>query len=175
MDLGSWTDHAIVTIRQYLQSDTYWRPRLRRGKGVNSVHLAILVEPFLGYILDGTKTVESRFSTRQCAPFGRVRIGDIVLLKGASGPVAGLCEVSSVRFVDLHTVPIKEIRAQFGDTIRADAAFWKARMKSAYATILGVTQVRSLPPIACPKRDRRGWVVLSGGLAQESLLLQYGS
>jgi hypothetical protein len=88
MDLGSWTNGALGRIHQYLRTDTYWRKKLAHGPDTSAVHLAILVEPFLGYILDGSKTVESRFSNRQCAPFGRVRIGDIILLKGASGPVA---------------------------------------------------------------------------------------
>ena len=46
-----------------------------------SVHLAILLEPYLQYILDGTKTVESRFSKNRIAPYNMVEPGDVVLLK----------------------------------------------------------------------------------------------
>jgi hypothetical protein len=36
------------------------------------VHLAVFVELFLSSLLDGTKTIESRFGLRRSAPFGRV-------------------------------------------------------------------------------------------------------
>ena len=171
MDLGSWTGVAVREIRQSLQDDSYWSRKLHGAAGPMNVHLAILVEPFLGYLLDGTKTVESRFSTRQCAPFRRVETGDIVLLKSASGPVKGICEVSRTWFFDLRSVPLGDIRTRFGEALCADAAFWKARAHAEYATLLGVKAVRVVPPLVCPKRDRRGWVVLANRRGQVQLPL----
>src|SRR4051794_13550693 len=61
-------------------------------------HLAILFEPFVSKILDGTKTIESRFHRVRCAPFGQVRDGDILFLKVTSGPLVALAIVTDVMY-----------------------------------------------------------------------------
>ena len=35
----------------------------------NNVHVAIVNEPFLGYIKNGKKTIESRFTKNKIAPY----------------------------------------------------------------------------------------------------------
>lgn len=45
----------------------------------NRIHLAILTEPYLEWILSGKKTVESRFSIHRVPPFGVVSPGDAFL------------------------------------------------------------------------------------------------
>jgi hypothetical protein len=171
MDFASWTSFAMGKIRESLRKDSHWSAKLGDKRSTSSVHLAVLVEPYLSYVLDGTKTVESRFSTRRCAPFGRVESGDIVLLKSASGPVMGLMEVSRMWSFDLRSKPIGDIRAKFGAELRADDDFWEAREAAEYATLLRVHAVRAVPPLACPKKDRRGWVVLSSTRDQLKLPL----
>lgn len=51
-----------------------------------TLHLAILRQPYLDLIADGTKTTESRFNTKRAAPFGKVAVGDLVLLKEPVSP-----------------------------------------------------------------------------------------
>jgi hypothetical protein len=172
MDLATWATDAWHGISQSLQHDRYWKPRLNVPPTSVGFHLAVLVEPFLGYILEGRKTVESRFSVNRCAPFQRVSVGDIVLLKSASGPVRGICEVSRTWFFDLRTVPLREIRERFEDALCADTEFWKVRAHAEYATLMGVKAVRPLPPLSCPKRDRRGWVILTKPGLQVDLPVQ---
>ena len=41
-------------------------------------HLAILTPSWIELILDGSKTIESRFTKVRCLPFGKVRAGDVV-------------------------------------------------------------------------------------------------
>jgi hypothetical protein len=125
-----------------------------------AIHLAVMVEPFLTHILSGEKTIESRFSRRAIAPFERAAIGDLVLLK--AGPVVGSFRVSSTNFITLHdSNDLMQVRAAYGRAICAeDDDFWNARSGKRYATLLGVADVRKLPPTHIPKSDRRGWVVL---------------
>ncbi len=170
MDFDRWTSSALSQIRRELRGDSHWDAKLS-GQDGSSVHLAVLVEPYLSYVLDGSKTIESRFSSRQCAPFGRVRTGDVVLLKGASGPVKGLFEVARTWSFDLRTAPLAEIRAKFGNELRADDDFWEARSAAEYATLLRVRAVRAVTPMACPKKDRRGWVVLTDRREQLDLAI----
>ena len=67
-------------------------------------HLAILAPGWIEPILDGTKTIESRFTKVRCAPYGKVHAGDLVYMKESGGPVKGnetqpfieQCQVASV-------------------------------------------------------------------------------
>jgi hypothetical protein len=125
------------------------------------IHLAVFVEPFLRYVLDGSKTVESRFSLHRCAPFGRVSVGDAVLLKRAGGPVVGIARVRTVWSYELDESSWAEIREQFALALRAqDQEFWERRRGASYATLMMFDHVLALEPVEWEKRDRRGWVVV---------------
>ena len=78
----------------------------------------MFVQPFLGYVLDGSKTVESRFSVKRCAPFEKVSQGDVVLLKGAGGPVVGIARVRTVWSFDLDETSWGVIRERFAKRVR---------------------------------------------------------
>jgi hypothetical protein len=134
-----------------------------------SIHLAILNEPYLRFVLDETKTVESRFSRNACAPFGRVTTGDIVLLKRASGPVVGACTVTAAWDYRLTPTAWSEIKRRFGRAMCAQADFWDDRREASYATLMKIRDARRLPDLHIPKRDRRGWVVLRDRLLPQLL------
>jgi hypothetical protein len=151
-------------IRRAVADDRLWRGLL--GAPDSSlpscgIHLAVFVEPFLGYVLDGSKTVESRFSVNRCAPFGKVSQGDIVLLKKAGGPVVGVVRVRTVWSYELDKKSWKMIRERFTVALRAqDPEFWDRRRAATYATLMLLDKVLALEPIEWQKRDRRGWVVV---------------
>jgi len=171
MELSDWGVRAVEHLQHELRRDHRWSKTLAPAlEPSRKVHLAVFVEPFLAYVLEGKKSIESRFSTRQCAPFRRVSIGDIVLLKEASGPVRGVCEVAKTWFFDLDSMPLAEVRERFAvDICATDDDFWRARDKADYATLLKLRSVRKVTPLRCPKRDRRGWVVLSNTQKQLTL------
>jgi hypothetical protein len=125
------------------------------------LHLAVLAEPFLSFVLNGRKTIESRFTRTRCAPFDRIRQGDIILLKQVSGPVCGLVLAKQTWFFDLHHQPIQTIREQYSGAICADDAFWGLKRGAAYATLIELAEPVSIDAIPCNKRDRRGWVALT--------------
>jgi hypothetical protein len=174
MDLAAWTTDAVRHIRHELRGDAQWKTVLAPTPRAARIHLAVFVEPFLSYVLDGSKSVESRFSTKQCAPFRRVEPGDIILLKAASGPVRGICAVAKTWFFDLRSVPLSTVRERYAESICAtDDGFWQSREKADFATLMKLRWVRELPPMTCPKRDRRGWVILDGD--RDQLALPYSS
>lgn len=125
------------------------------------LHLAILAEPFLSFVLSGRKTIESRFTRTRCAPFDQIRSGDIILLKRVGGPVCGLVLAKQTWFFDLHFQPIDTIRERYGDPICADDAFWELKRGAAYATLIELAEPISIGAIPCNKKDRRGWVALT--------------
>ena len=132
-----------------------------KSTGNIGIHLAILVEPYLSYIMDGTKTIESRFSKNKVAPYKRVKKGDAILLKRSGGPIIGCCEVAEAMFFQIDPGVLLALKEEHGRQIRAPDEFWKEKESSSYVTLLkirGVVPV--LPGIAIAKNDQRGWIVL---------------
>jgi len=111
--------------------------------------------------MSGKKTVESRFGIQRCAPHGRVHRKDLLLLKRASGPVIGICQVAKTWFFEVPKTPLDSIREQFAHQLCAeDPAFWSARANASFATLMKIEQVTPIEPVIARKRDRRGWVVV---------------
>ena len=160
------TDELIRDIKRSTAHLEFWRRYLQHlsssAPNLFSIHLAVLVEPYLQFILDGSKTIESRFSKRRVAPYGVVRSGDIILLKRASAKgLRGLCVVSKVWYYNLTPDSWADIRDGFAKAMCADdPQFWDARRSSRFATLMRLSEVAVLPAFNVHKRDRRGWVVL---------------
>lgn len=151
-------------VRQAVADDPEWNLALGEpGSPLPAfgIHLAVFVDPFLGYVLDGSKSVESRFSSTRCAPYGKVRKGDLLLLKRAGGSVVGLAHVSTVWSYRLNDSSWRTIREQFAEALRAQAPeFWDQRSRAAFATLMSIDRVLAIRPVEWDKRDRRGWVVV---------------
>jgi hypothetical protein len=157
------TTGLISHLTEHLGNDEAWRPALDALKrGDATLHLAVLGKPFLGPLLDGIKTIESRFSRVRHAPYGVLRPGDIVAVKQPGGPVVGAFQAGEVRNYRLTPGLINKIRGRFGQQIHAHDQFWDDRADSRYATLAVVAHPRTLPRFPFPKRDRRGWAVLTG-------------
>jgi hypothetical protein len=157
-----------------VQGDLFWESYLQQLRTPSSttftLHLAILVEPYLQFILEGKKTVESRFSTRRFAPYNRVEKGDVVLLKQSSGPIVGVCQVSYAWFYELDPESWRTIKKDFAVAICAqDPNFWEQRESASFATLMRIENVKSISPIKFIKRDRRGWVILHESSGQLQL------
>jgi hypothetical protein len=116
------------------------------------VHIACMVEPFLEYILDGRKTIESRFSKPLIPPYRNISVGDFVLLK--AGPIVASFRASTVEFVELTRSRIRQLAEDHSEAICADEDFWAARADKNYATLIGVCDVRQLTPVKVDKQDR---------------------
>ena len=56
-------------------------------------HVAILRQPFFDMVLSGEKTIESRWSMHKVAPYGKVGIGDEILLKETGKDVTATAKV----------------------------------------------------------------------------------
>ncbi len=128
-----------------------------RAKG--GIHLAIFVEPFLGAVLDGRKTLESRFAKNRCAPFGTVSEGDLVFLKKSGGPVVGVASVGEPMFHHIGDGTLAAMRQSHAEALFAeDDGFWDDRREKRYATLIPIDHVVQFEPIGIDKKDRRGWV-----------------
>ena len=163
--MKAWIERLVPELLNHVESDDVWSGLLKEALIESlppvSTHLAIFVEPFLQFVLEGKKPVESRFSAKKCAPYDAISENDLVLLKRSGGPIVGVCEVSKVWFYELDPQSWRSIREEFAVAMCAqDPGFWNSRENAAYATLLHLGRVKAVPPIGCTKRDRRGWVVL---------------
>jgi ASC-1-like (ASCH) protein len=156
-------------LSQLLDSDPIWKDNLLKVISSRiALHLAVFREPYLTFLLEGKKTIESRFSLKRQAPYNQISEGDIILLKRASGPIVGLCQVEDAWFYKLDSRSWREIKNEYFKEIYVqDQSFWDERQFASYATLIRVQNTRLISPIKYPKRDRRGWVVL---LPRESQL-----
>ena len=160
------TKELVDSLKQSTDGHQFWEGYLEKLSASEpvpfSVHLAILLEPYLQYILEGTKTVESRFSKNRIAPYNMVEPGDVVLLKKvAAKSISGVCVVRRVWFYQLNPETWSQIRDGFSKALRADdPSFWNRRETAQFATLMRIAEVHPLPSIEVPKRDRRGWVIL---------------
>jgi hypothetical protein len=126
-------------------------------------HLAVMREPYLSFVRERRKTVESRFSRVQTPPFGYVAAGDILLLKEVAGPVTALARVVTADFYTLDAAVFARLRDRFAAALCAtDPDFWDERRDARYATLMRIDDVTIVDPLPVDKRDRRGWVVLTG-------------
>lgn len=150
-----------------LPSGSAWHGRLRAaicGDADIGVHLGVFVEPYLEAILDGRKTIESRFGVHRCAPFERVQRGDIIFLKRSGGPVVGLALAGGADYYHLDADVLGDLRDRFAVELYAeDEAFWSARAEKRFATLIHIDDTLKIETMDIDKRDRRGWVTYFEG------------
>ena len=151
-------------LRSRVRNDPFWASYLDQAESQTprfSIHLAVFVEPYLRLVLEGRKTVESRFSEHRIAPYKRAKEGDVILLKQSGGLVVGLCRILRVWFYDLDPQSWEALRREFTQALCAqDPDFWAQRRGASFATLMQIDNVRAIEPLRCVKRDRRGWVLL---------------
>jgi hypothetical protein len=154
----------ISQLADYVARHPFWRDYITKAVAATwpvGLHLAVFAEPFLRLVLERHKTTESRFSRTRCAPFNRVRNGDIILMKEVGGPICGVAIARRALFFDLRYQPIAQIRERYGPSICADDEFWDQRRYSSYATLIDLSEPLAIADFPCDKRDRRGWVALT--------------
>ena len=112
-------------------------------------------------MLEGLKTVESRFGLQRRRPYQRVQPGDIILLKRSGGAVEGLALATAAEFHRLSPGVLADIRRRFAIQLFArDDKFWSSRADKRYATLIELGDVARIEPMSIPKRDRQGWLTL---------------
>lgn len=126
-------------------------------------HLAIFKGNGGELILNGQKTIESRFSRAKIAPFGQVFSRELVYIKPSGKEIIGQFRVKKVIcFEGLTAGDVKDIREIYGKEIAMDEIYWKAKEAAKVATLIFIGESSRFltAPLKIPKKDLRGWVVL---------------
>lgn len=124
------------------------------------IHLAVFDAHSLALILEGKKTIDTRFSKIRQAPFDRIKAGDSVMLKLAGGPIVAVARAKRVFFyADLTRDQVQRLKESYNDLIQASREFWTNKKLAKYATFIQIAEVQPILPVRLRKKDRRGWVV----------------
>ena len=158
----SWYLPLLNLIRKDIEKDTFWRDFFDVEYKKVNLHLGVFIEPYLQLVLDGEKTLESRFSINKIAPLNKVATGDILLLKRTAGPIVGICQISDVLTFSLNSKVFEDIKNKYNHDLRIqNSDFWIQKNRSKHATLMKIENVVTLrSAINFTKKDRRGWIVL---------------
>lgn len=63
-----------------------------------TIHLGVFTEPYLSLMLNGVKTIESRFSKNKILPYNQISKNDIVIIKKSGGQILGYLYKRSIVF-----------------------------------------------------------------------------
>jgi len=147
-----------VMLQVVNKENTYWTEKFLNAD-FNKVHIAIMVEPYLSYILNGKKTIESRFSKKRILPFKKIESKDIVILKKSGGCVEGIFEAGKVCFFEqLETKSISELKESYNSQICGDDKFWKEKQSSKYASLIEIKALFPCDRIKVTAKNRKSWL-----------------
>lgn len=125
-----------------------------------TIHLGIFSEPYLTYMLEGKKTIESRFSKNKIVPYNQITKDDVVIVKKSSGNVLGYFTIKDVLFFDLNTISIGEIKSKYNKQLCVDETFWISKKNSNYATLIIIDKLFKLKPFHVSKKGMQTWIKL---------------
>jgi hypothetical protein len=116
-------------------------------------------------MLDGTKKIGLKFSTRRTAPYQKLLNGDVIYLKESSGPVRGRVRADKVTNVEI-TDPeqIMQFLSRYIDEIGISSesqlmSIYFQNINRRYLCYWEMSKPEILQhPILIRKNDRRAWV-----------------
>lgn len=126
----------------------------------HNLHLGIFTEPYLTYMLDGKKTIESRFSKNKILPYNQISKNDIVIVKKSRGNIVAYFTIKEVLFFNLSHTPINEIREKYNKQLCVNEDFWISKSNSNYATLIIIDKINKINPFHINKKGMQTWIKL---------------
>jgi len=125
-----------------------------------SLHLGIFSEPYLTYMLEGKKMIESRFSKNKRLPYKQISKDDIVIVKKSSGNILAYFTIKKVLFFDLSKTSIMEIKAKYNNELCVNDEFWISKKDCNYATLIFIDKLIRLKAFHINKKGMQTWIKL---------------
>lgn len=140
-----------------LKDNSYWKEKILDPDC--KIHLALMVEPYLSLILNGRKTIESRFSRNKIKPYNSISKGDIVVLKRSGGGLVAVFEAGDVWFKQIGSdKDLCEIKSEYGAGLCLDDQFWERKRDANYVTLINISHLQILSPIEIKRANRQSWI-----------------
>lgn len=163
-----WKDRLISDIYFSLEEIPFWKAVFSNEaqSKLPTIHLAIFSDCYLNLMYEGFKTIESRFSVNEIAPFNKIQTGDVVLVKRPGGNVESLFVAGEVRFYrNITPTKLDQLNKEFGARIKwdIDPDFLKNRVDSRFLTLIDITELTRIRPVMTQKKDKTGWAIIELG------------
>ena len=124
-------------------------------------HIAVVRQPFYDMVINGEKTIESRWSLNKCAPYKKVDKNDIIYLKLPGKSISAVAEVEKVKFYELNASLAEEIKILYGKEIGIyKFENWKTYKNKKYLTLIWLKNVRKIEPLKIEKKNKAGWTII---------------
>lgn len=129
-------------------------------------HIVILAKKCFGIksiynmVISGQKTIESRWSMHKIAPYHKVNIGDVLLLKEMGSPITAKAIVSDVKFYELTPEIVDELRIKYGKQIGTDKKEnWENIYYKKYGTLIWLKNVEEIATLQVPRSNGSAWII----------------
>ena len=132
-------------------------------------HVAILSKKgnLLRKIIDGKKTVESRWYRFKRVPWGSISKGDVVFFKESGNPVSVKAEVDDVIFYsDLDDAKIRWILEEYGCNLGVDISYFENVRGKRYCILIFLKDVARIRPFEI---DKSGFGVMSAWICVDDV------
>lgn len=125
-------------------------------------HLAIFTPESVKLIFSGKKKIDGRFSKIKIPPYGKVSVGDVVLMKVSGEDIVGQFTVDKVFCFDHPNADdLEMITKRYGRLMAIPDIFWNSHEKVNFVTLMFIGQVtKFLVAPEVTKHDLRPWMVL---------------
>lgn len=124
----------------------------------SELHLGVFSEPCLTYMLEGKKTIESRFSKKKCLPWNGIDPKSIVFVKKSGGDVVAYFKIKEIHFFDLEEYKIENIKKKYSRELCVDDNFWELKKNSKYATLIFIKEIVKIKPFKVTKKGMNTWL-----------------
>jgi hypothetical protein len=142
----------------------------------STIHVAVMVDPYLSRICSGEKYIESRMTKMNISPFGRAFADDIVLFKRSGGAITAMASVEHVEFEQLTARgDAWSLTERYSDGLGFEPGYVESKSQARYASLLWLRDVREVPATPLEKRGRQAWVTVRPRNEAEFVTLELSS
>ena len=109
-------------------------------------------------MINGQKTIESRFSKNKIIPYQKINKNDIVLIKKSGEPIIGYFTIQKILFFNLKETSIEKLKEKYQKCVQE--IFWQEKKLSNYATLIKIEKIHLLKPFFISKKGMQSWIKL---------------
>jgi hypothetical protein len=123
-------------------------------------HIAVFSAQNVKEIFSGERSCDLWLSKKRIAPFGEVKIGDVVYIKTSGREISGQFLVKKVVYFEgIEKKDFEIIGSYLGGK---DKAYFDGKIQAKFATLIFIDRVEQFitSPIRYPKSDSRAWAVV---------------
>ncbi|MCG8507762.1 MAG: ASCH domain-containing protein, partial [Rhodospirillales bacterium] len=121
-----------------------------------SIHVAILKPKYIAMMLDGRKTIESRFMKVRMPPLDCLRKGERLFIKASAGPFMATAIANHVeQFENLTHERFDALHKRYIKQIGGEPAYWQSKRNARFAVLAHLGDVEPLD--VGPTYAKNGW------------------